>query len=33
MDNKFNDLINYIDDISNQNKVKKKKNSLSKFFS
>ena len=33
MDNKFNDLINYIDNVSNQNKVKKKKNSLSKFLS
>lgn len=32
MDNKFNDLINYIDNVSNQNKVKKKKNSLSKFL-
>ena len=32
MDNKFNDLINYIDDISNQNKVKKEKNKLSSFF-
>lgn len=33
MDNKFNDLINYIDNVSNQNKVKKKKNSLSKLLS
>ena len=33
MDNKFNDLINYIDNVSNQNKVKKKKKSLSKFLS
>ncbi len=32
MDNKFNNLINYIDDVSNQNKVKKKKNPLSKFL-
>ena len=31
MDKKFDDLLNYIDDVSNQNIVKKKKNKLLKF--
>ncbi len=31
MDNKFDDLINYIDNVSNQNKIKKEKNNFTKF--